>query len=153
MTNTRTTGQSVALAALLTVAAVAVTGCHDPGSPGHSTPARTASAGAVVTGSAYSGQRGQGTHYAECTTPSGDRYRVAVSAATARQLRDGQPCPAGQHLPLPSDEHPELSQEMQKRLPYGGGDLDSPCGEWQTADRAEARRFAAQCPPLKWGTL
>lgn len=108
--------------------------------------------GDVVSGASFGRGGARETHYAECTTPTGKGYRVAVSAEVARRLQDGQPCPRGRHEPLPKDEYPELWEELTKRLPYGGGDIKT-CGTWETVDPEEARRWAKRCPPLKWGDI
>lgn len=134
--------------------ALALTACKPIAADTRTEPAGAkAGAGAVVSGSSFSRSNGRQKHYAECTTPTGQEYRVTVSAATAKKLRDGQPCPQGQREPMPKDKHPELYAELQKRLPYGGGDANSDCGAWQTVDKAEARQMAKRCPPLKWGDL
>lgn len=109
--------------------------------------------GDVVSGTSFSRSGSRETHYAECTTQTGEQYRVVVPATVEYQLQEGQPCPSGPREPMPQDKYPDLFEELQKQLPYGGGDRHSDCGEWQTVDKEEARRLAKQCPPLKWGDL
>lgn len=132
----------MALRTALMVAAVAAastaTSCELP-------PPSASKSGPVVIGSSNT----RSTYYAECAEPDRKAYRVKISAAAARTLRDGQPCPAGVRESLPKDAHPELYRELQKRLPYGGGNPS--CGEWQTIDKTEARQMAKKCPPWKWG--
>lgn len=134
-----------ALLATTIVAATTMTGCEPPHVSLHGGP--------VVTGDSLSRSGGREIHYAECAEPGGKPYRVRVSAAAAKQLRDGQRCPAGVREPLPQDKHPQLYQELTKRLPYGGGDRSSACGAWETVSREEARLLVKKCPPLRWGKL
>lgn len=139
----------------LAAAAVALTivACK-PGTPAETgTPSNGTKAGDVVSGTSFSRSGTRETHYAECTTPTGEQYRVEVSASVEYQLQDGQPCPSGPREQMPKDKYPELYEELQKQLPYGGGDVNSECGAWQTVDKEEARRMAQQCPPLKWGDI
>jgi hypothetical protein len=146
---------AAAVAAALTACEPAASGTAPASS---TTPAGTAQAagpgsdGAVVSGSSFS-RSGRGeAHYAECTSPAGEQFRVQVPADLEYQLEEGQPCPDGPREPMATDQHPEIHEELTKQLPYGGGDRTS-CGEWQTVDKEEARRMAEQCPPLKWGDL
>jgi hypothetical protein len=149
------TATKPALVAAVVFCLATVTGCKDMGTTAHPAPSAPSAgaSGAVVSGTEFDREGASGTHYAECTTPTGGRYRVRVSAKTDYTLRNGQPCPTGRHEPMPQDAHPDLYRELQQRLPYGGGDINSRCGEWQTVDKAEARRLATKCPPLKWGDL
>ena len=144
-------------AALTATAATNPAGCapsaHQSGPSVHTPALSGSSAGDVVSGTSFSRNDSRKTYYAECTTLAGQQYRVKVSADLYQRLQDDQPCPEGPHELLPKDEYPELFNEMQKQLPYGGGDAYSSCGEWQTVDKEEARRWAKECPPLKWGDL
>ena len=53
----------------------------------------------------------------------------------------------------PKYKYPELWKELNKKLPYGGGNKNSKCGAWETIDKNEARQLAKKCPPLKWGDI
>ena len=158
-----TGGAVVALVAVVLIA----------GHPGHHQPTATSSAApaaapstvhtstrpngsaATVVGSEYerdSDHPATGTHYADCQAVDGTQYRVAVSADTEYQLRDGQPCPNGPHLPTAQQKNPALydqvSAALNAPLPYHGGNANGPCGDWEAADQADAdamRTAYAQC--------
>lgn len=139
---------------LILLAAVAVAASSvacKPSTPDETGTSSGSVVSSVVSGTSFSRSGTRETHYAECTTTTGKQYRVKVPASVEHHLQNGQPCPRGSRQPMPQDKYPELFEELQKRLPYGGGDSNSSCGEWQTVDQAEARRWAKQCPPLKWG--
>lgn len=141
-----TTALAITLAA---VSPTAATSC----APAATEPAGT---GAVVvaTGFERNGAGDPGTHYAECTTPAGDRYRVKVSAAKEYSLNNGDTCPSGPRLPMPDPGMVrDLQKELEKPLPYEGGNPDGPCGAWGTVDKDEARKMFATCPPLARGDL
>lgn len=106
-------------------------------------PTGTSGAGtATVTGTSYtrdSNDPTTGTHYASCRNPDGSGYQVVITAAQGNGgLHNGDPCPAGAHLPLPQDEFPDIWSALNQSLPYNGGDANGPCGSWSAADKADA---------------
>lgn len=145
----------VAVSAVLLAAATTsgAAGCEvTPAAPSPDAVKSDGSDGAVVVGTSFSRNSVREAHYAECETPAGERFMVEVTAEVEYQLQEGQPCPEGPREPMASDRYPEIAEELQRRLPYGGGDKGT-CGEWETINKEEARRMAAECPPLKWGDV
>ena len=112
----------------------------------------------IATGMSRSGD--EETHYAECAADPNARlgdYQVVIPPELDYGgLPAGSPCPYRPREPNPHDEYPELYAELSEAihapLPYEGGDLET-CGEWGTDDPADARRMAAECPPLTKGNL
>jgi hypothetical protein len=130
------------------VVAAAVTGCQLP-------PAASGGIGTgdTVTSTGFSRSGTVEKHRAHCGSRGVDEYKVQVPAAVADTIREGDPCPAGVREPLAKDKYPELYEAMTEKLPYGGGNRFAACGAWETIDKAEARRLAKECPPLKWGDV
>jgi hypothetical protein len=133
--------------AALAVAAV-VTGCQLP--PDASGPGVS---GDMVTSTGFSRSGTVEEHRAHCGSGGVDEYKVQIPESVADTIREGDRCPAGAREPLAKDKYPELWDAMTERLPYGGGNALKPCGAWETINKAEARRLAKECPPLKWGDL
>lgn len=133
------------IATTLTVAAglVAIAACHpQPGGSNTTSTHRSApNSGGIVVGTEYSRDSDHpntGTHQADCRDNNGNTWRVTITAEQADQLAEGDPCPAGPHEPMPWDKYPELWSEMNKPLPYSGGDANGPCGEWSAATKKDA---------------
>lgn len=133
------------------VAAVIAVGVLNPGGHRQATSAATstsapatataATAGpAVVVGIDWDPQQPITTFYARCRTAGGQEFLV-VSPAAVDQLSQGQPCPAGRHLPT-SDL--ATYDELTGSLPYHGGDPHSVCGEWEAASATWAKEMAAE---------
>ena len=102
--------------------------------------------GATVAGVDYSRDPEHpttGTHQAECLDPAGNQWLVTITAAQAKGLNSGDPCPAGPHELTPQQQHPEIWSALNTPLPYHGGDPNSPCGEWSAASKADADQMQA----------
>ncbi|QIZ36123.1 hypothetical protein [Saccharopolyspora sp. ASAGF58] len=142
--------------ALVLVGTVGLAACE----PRHRTGTGTKTSGDVVIATGMSREGSVETHFVECAADPnaelGD-YQVVVSAEVGYGIPEGAPCPAGPREPMAHQENPELYAELSRAvsepLPYGGGDIHSDCGAWETDDKANARELAVECPPLKWGDL
>lgn len=142
----------IALAAIFAAVAGTATSC--PTQPeGATGTGSTTGATVALTGYERNGPGDPGVHYAECVTPTGQRYRVVISAEQDYGgLREGAPCPHGLRLPMPDPATvKELQDALAEPLPYAGGNSRLPCGAWETRDKAEARQLAVTCGPVTRG--
>jgi hypothetical protein len=84
-----------------------------------------------------------GTNQAECQDQTGNAWLVTITAAQAAHLNSGDPCPAGQHEPMPQQQFPDIWSALTTQLPYQGGDPNSPCGQWSADNPTDAAQMQA----------
>lgn len=147
--------------AALAIGAVVIGGAQGQQGGGNdtATAAPASTGGDVIVGVHSSGSRGALTHYAECG-PGIDAepaYEVEIPESIAYDDIEGDPCPDGPHQPTARDRNPELYDELlrtqQEPLEFAGGDINKPCGTWETSIPEAARQLAVECPPLTRGDL
>jgi len=81
---------------------------------------------------------------------------IGVVAAAAAVLLSGCQLPdpssttgtgadtgTGNGTPFTDPWKADLYREMTRPLPYGGGDIDGPCGAWEAATPQDAKEMAA----------